>query len=145
MYSHLVFVGNLGGDPEMRYTAEGTPVCNFSMAVNRRWNNAQGETQSEVTWLRVTCWRALAENVNQYLSKGRQVLVEGRLQVDPDTGGPRVWVGNDGQARASFEITALTVKFLGSRADGSAGESALPEGTVLPEEPPSASEDEIPF
>lgn len=145
MYSHLVFVGNLGGDPEMRYTADGTPVANFSVAVNRKWNDAQGVTKSEVTWFRVTTWRALAENCNSYLSKGRQVLVEGRLQTDPETGGPRVWVGNDGQARASFEVTALNVKFLGSRPDGEAGESGLPAGTVLPEEPPAASEGEIPF
>lgn len=140
MYHKVVIVGNLGRDPEMRYTPDGTPVTNFSVATNRRWNNPDGTQNEETIWFRVTAWRQLAEVCNQYLSKGRQVLVEGRMTPDRETGGPRVWVGQDGQPRASFEVTALTVKFLGGRAEGA-------DASLSYQEPPPADmgEDEIPF
>jgi single-strand DNA-binding protein len=115
MYQKVIIVGNLGRDPEMRYTQDGTPVTSFSVATNRQWTNADGSRGEETVWFRVSAWRRLAETCNQYLEKGRQVLIEGRLQPDRDTGGPRVWTGNDGVPRASFEITAYTVKFLGGR------------------------------
>lgn len=138
MYQKVIVVGNLGGDPEMRYTPSGTPVTNFSVASNRRWTNQQGEQQEETTWFRVSCWNRLAETTNQYLSKGRQVLVEGRMSPDPQTGGPRVWTGNDGVARASYEVTALNVQFLGG---GQASAAAPFEA----EEPGELDEEEIPF
>jgi single-strand DNA-binding protein len=139
MYQKVIIVGNLGRDPEMRYTPDGTPVTDFSVATNRRWTNSDGSQGEETVWFRVTAWRRLAETCNQYLSKGRQVLVEGRLNVDRETGGPRVWVGNDGQPRASYEMTALTVKFLGGRGGD--------DSTVSYEEAPPAEvgESEIPF
>jgi single-strand DNA-binding protein len=140
MYQKVIIVGNLGQDPEMRYTPDGTPVTNFSIATNRRWNSPDGNQNEETVWFRVTAWRQLAELCNQYLSKGRQVLVEGRMTPDRDTGGPRVWTGNDGQARASFEVTALTVRFLGGRGEG--GDTSL--STQEPP-PPDIGEDEIPF
>jgi single-strand DNA-binding protein len=140
MYHKVIVVGNLGRDPEMRYTPDGTPVTNFSVATNRRWTNADGSPGEETVWFRVTAWRRTAEVCNQYLSKGRQVLVEGQLKPDPATGGPRVWTGNDGVARAQYEVTALTVKFLGGR-----GEAPSEEAPGLPEEPPVESEGEIPF
>jgi single-strand DNA-binding protein len=111
-YQKIVIVGNLGRDPEMRYTPDGTPVTNFSVATNRRWNNADGTQGEETTWFRVTVWRRMAEVAAEYLSKGRQVLVEGRLNPDKATGGPRVWTGQDGVARANYEITAQRVVFL---------------------------------
>jgi single-stranded DNA-binding protein len=83
MYAKLIIVGNLGGDPTMRYLPDGTPVTNFSVAVNRRWNNADGTPGEETIWFRCTAWRKTAEVVNQYLAKGRQVLVEGRLNSAP--------------------------------------------------------------
>jgi single-strand DNA-binding protein len=140
MYQKLIIVGNLGRDPEMRYTPDGTPVTTFSVATNRRWTNSDGSQGEETVWFRVSAWRRLAETCNQYLSKGRQVLIEGDLRPDPATGGPRVWVGNDGVARASFEVTARAVKFLGGR-----GEAMPTEGTGEFEEPPAEEEDEIPF
>lgn len=140
MYQKIIIAGNLGQDPEMRYTPDGTPVTNFSVATNRRWNSPDGNQNEETVWFRVTAWRQLAELCNQYLSKGRQVLVEGRMTPDRDTGGPRVWTGNDGQARASFEVTALTVRFLGGRGEG--GDTSL-SGQEPP--PPDIGEDEIPF
>jgi single-strand DNA-binding protein len=139
MYQKLIIVGNLGRDPEMRYTSDGTPVTNFSVATNRRWTNADGSPGEETIWFRVSAWRRLAENCNQYLQKGRQVLIEGRLKPDPATGGPRMWTGNDGVARASYEVTALAVKFLGGR-----GEAPPSEVAGAPEEPPEEGE-EIPF
>jgi len=139
MYQKLIIVGNLGRDPELRYTPQGIPVCSFPVATNERWTDQRGEQQERTAWFRVTAWNRLAETCAQYLSKGRQVLVEGRLNSDPETGGPRVWTGNDGVARAQYEITAFTVKFLGRRgmeAVGTVGE----EGASYGEEA-----DEIPF
>ena len=136
MYQKIIIVGNLGRDPEMRYTPSGQPVTNFSMATNRKWTNADGTPGEETIWFRVTAWGKLGETCNQYLSKGRQVLVEGRLRPDPATGGPRIWTGNDGVARASYELTANTVKFL-----------AKPRGAAADyEEPPVIEEPgDIPF
>lgn len=113
MYQKVLIVGNLGRDPEMRYTPAGKAVTNFSVATNRRWNGPDGQQNEETVWFRVSTWGRMAEVCNEYLEKGRQVLIEGRLQPDPDTGGPRTWTGNDGVIRASFEVTASTVKFLG--------------------------------
>lgn len=118
MYQRVIIAGNLGNDPEMRYTPAGVAVTRFSVATNRRWTDASGVPGEETVWFRVSAWRGLAETCNQYLSKGRQVLVEGRLAPDSDTGGPRVWTGNDGVARASYEITATEVRFLGSKGEG---------------------------
>ena len=138
MYQKVIIAGNLGGDPVMRYTADGTPVTSFSVATNETWTDrASGEQRKRTTWWRVTAWKRLAETCNEYLSKGQQVLVEGTMTVDSDTGGPRIWSGQDGQPRASLELRALTVKFIGGRGDVAAG----PPG---PEEAP-ASEEDLPF
>lgn len=120
-YQKIIIVGNLGRDPEMRYTGDGTPVTSFSVATNRRWTGSDGSQQEETTWFRVSAWRRQAETAAQYLSKGRQVMVEGRLRVDPETGGPRIWTGNDGQPRASFEINAFRIIFLQGRAESPGG------------------------
>ena len=139
MYHKVIIVGNLGRDPEMRYTSSGTPVTNFSVATNRKWTNPDGSQGEETVWFRVTAWKRMAEVCNQYLKKGRQVFIEGQLKPDPATGGPRMWTGNDGVARASYEVTALAVKFLGGR-----GEAPPSEAAGAPEEPPEEGE-EIPF
>lgn len=120
MYQKLIIIGNLGGDPEMRYMPDGTAVTNFSVATNRGWTDSRtGESRDETTWFRVSVWGRQAEPANQYLSKGRRVLVEGRLRPDPDTGSPRLWTRQDGTVTASFEIHAENVRFLGSRDDSS--------------------------
>jgi len=113
MWQKVMIIGNLGKDPEMRYTPQGTPVTNFSVATNRKWTNADGTPGEEVCWFRVTAWNKLGENCAQYLSKGRQVFVEGTLIPDPATGAPKVWTRTDGSAGASFEIRADRVQFLG--------------------------------
>ena len=124
MYQTLIVVGNLGRDPEMRYMPDGTAITSFSMATSRRWNDkATGQPVEETMWFRVSVFGRQAEAVNQYLSKGRPVLVEGHLRADPQTGGPRLWTGQDGTMRASFEITAETVRFIGGREGGGGGTS----------------------
>lgn len=138
MYQKLIIAGNLGQDPEMRYMSDGQAVTNFSVACNRRWNDkTTGEQQEEVTWFRVSVWGRQAEAAHQYLSKGRQVLVEGRLRPDPNNGGPRVWTRNDGSVGASFEVVADRVQFLGSNGNGN--------GTGRAETAPSFEDDQIPF
>jgi single-strand DNA-binding protein len=127
MYQKLTVVGNLGQNPEMRYMPDGQAVTNLSLATNRRWNDrATGETREEVTWLRVSVWGKQAESANEYLSKGRKVLVEGRLRPDPNTGGPRLWTRQDGSVGASYEIVADRVVFLDSNGNGNGG----PTGTA---------------
>jgi single-strand DNA-binding protein len=138
MYAKLIIVGYLGQDPEMRYTPDGTPVANFSVAVNRKWNNSDGSQGEETIWFRCTAWRKTAEVCNQYLTKGRQVLIEGRLRPD-DNGGPRVFTRSDGSAGASFEVTIETVKFLGG------GNQASDATASAASAPAPMGEDEIPF
>ncbi len=133
MYQKIIIVGNLGRDPEMRYTPSGQPVTNLSVATNRKWTNQEGQQQEETIWFRVSVWGKQAETCNQYLSKGRQVLVEGRLRPDPATGGPRIWTRQDGTPGASFEITAFTVRFLGGRAgavEAGPEEQIMEEGDI---------------
>lgn len=149
MYQKVVIVGNLGSDPEMRYTPSGQAVTNFSIATNRKWSDGQGNQQEETVWFRISTWGKMAETCNQYLSKGRQVMVEGRLRPDPETGGPRIWTAQDGSNRASYELTALEVKFLGTRGDGGGsggGYNDSSGGGGAPAAPgPGMTEDEIPF
>jgi len=141
MYQKIIIVGNLGGDPEMRYMADGTAVTNFSVATNRRWTDrASGEPRDETTWFRVSVWGRQAETANEYLSRGRRVLVEGRLQSDPQTGGPRTFTRQDGTVGSSYELRAFTVQFVGGRDEG----GIAPSGESL-EGPAAQEEDEIPF
>jgi len=120
MYQSTTIIGNLGNDPDMRYTPSGVPVCSFSLAVNRSWTDNDGNRQEKVTWFRVTAWRKLAEVCTQYLAKGRQVLVIG------DDLEARAFTDRAGENRASLELTAREVKFLSGRDTGSNGNSADP-------------------
>ena len=115
----VILIGNLGRDPEMRYTPSGQPVTSFSVASNRSYTSPNGEKVDETIWFRVTAWGKQAEICSQYLHKGSKVLVEGRLTPDKN-GGPRVWQKQDGTSAASFEVTASTVRFLSSRGEGGA-------------------------
>ena len=81
-FNKVILVGNLGRDPELRYTPQGTPVCSFSMATNERRKDKAGEMQDQTTWFRVTLWGRQAETASQYLTKGRPVYIEGRLRVE---------------------------------------------------------------
>ena len=133
MYHTIILVGNLGKDPEMRYTPNGQAVTNLSVATNRQYTGADGNQVKETIWFRVSVWGKQAETVNQYLKKGSKVLVEGRLVPDASTGGPRIWNRQDGTPSASFEISANTVRFLSSRGEEGAG-AAAGSTTDTPEE-----------
>lgn len=111
MYQQVTIAGYLGQDPEMRELRSGQHVTNFNVAANRRWTDRDGQQQEETVWVRVSTWGRQAEVCQQYLSKGDAVLVVGRLRPD-EQGNPRVWEGSDGVARASYEVTAQTVRFL---------------------------------
>lgn len=112
MYAKLIIVGNLGKDPEMRYTPNGQAVTSFSVATSHKYTTSGGEQVTETTWFRVSAWGKLAEICNQYLKKGSKVLIEGRLTPDKSTGGPKVFNKQDGASGASYEVNASTVKFL---------------------------------
>ncbi|TFH36622.1 MAG: single-stranded DNA-binding protein [Anaerolineales bacterium] len=139
MFHKVILVGNLGRDPEMRYTPSGTAVTNLSIASNRRFTDSSGEVREETVWFRVSVWGKQAETVNQYLRKGRQVLVEGRLVPD-ENGNPRIWNRQDGTPAASFEVSAVDIRFLGGREDSASIDADEAPGALGPE-----TEDEIPF
>ena len=143
MYQTIIIVGNVGRDPEMRYTPSGQAVTSFSVATNRQYTNNNAETVKETIWFRVSAWGKTGETCNQYLKKGSKVLVEGRLTADPATGGPRIWQAQDGTSRASFEVSAQTVRFLSSRSEtegGGMGIAAVSEDGGIP-----AESEDIPF
>ncbi|NLF78672.1 MAG: single-stranded DNA-binding protein [Chloroflexi bacterium] len=110
-YQYTIIIGNVGREPELRYTQSGVAVCDFSVAVSRRWNDrTSNEQREETTWFRVSAWRGLAETANQYVHKGMQIMVAGRI-------GASAFIGQDGEARASLELTALDIQFLGRRGE----------------------------
>jgi single-strand DNA-binding protein len=124
-----IIVGNLGRDPEMRYTPSGQAVTSFSVAVSEQYTNAGGEKVKRTTWFRVSAWGKSAEICNQYLKKGSKVLVEGRLTADPATGSPKLYDKQDGTKGANFDLTATTVRFLSSQSDSNHAQN---EGGELP-------------
>lgn len=141
MYHTLIIVGNLGKDPEMRYTPSGQAVTSFPVASNRKYTSSNGEQVNETIWFRISAWGKQAEICNQYLKKGSKVLVEGRLTPDKNTGGPRIWQKQDGTSGASFEVNAQTVRFLSTRAEADAGGGASDAGEMAT----APAEDDIPF
>jgi single-strand DNA-binding protein len=112
MLNKMLIIGNVGRDPEMRYTPSGSPVTSFSVAVNRRFTPTDGEQQEETEWFDVSAWNRLAESCNNYVTRGMKVYVEGRLRS-------RSWIGQDGQTRSRNEIVANVVTFLTPRNGGS--------------------------
>ena len=105
MLNKMTLIGNVGTDPEMRYTPNGNPVTSFTVATNRRYTTAEGEQREETEWFTVSAWNRLGETINQYLTKGRRVYVEGRLKSS-------TWTGNDGETRFRNEITANQILML---------------------------------
>lgn len=115
MYEQLTIVGNLGADPEMKFTPSGKAVTNFSVAVNTRWTTSDGSEGERVTWYRVACWGRLAEVTNQYLAKGRKVMVvASRIEAE-------AYIDGEGQPRAALKVTADAVKFLDSNGESTGG------------------------
>ena len=115
MFNKIIIIGNLGRDPEMRYTPSGNPVTTFSVATNRRYTTREGESRDETEWFRVDAWNRMAEITNQYLRKGSLVYIEGRFRS-------RMYQGNDGQMRVSNDVTASEIKFLGGRGQDEGGD-----------------------
>lgn len=122
MYQRLTIVGRLGRDPEMRYTPQGTAVANFSVATDRTWTDQSGQKQERTTWFRVSVWGKQAESCNQYLAKGRMVLVEGELSE------PKPYQRKDnGEWVASLDVRASNVRFLGGADSTSATQARASE------------------
>jgi single-strand DNA-binding protein len=138
-FNRVILVGNLGRDPELRYTPQGTPVCSFSMATNERRKDKSGEMQDHTTWFRVTLWGRQAETASQYLTKGRPVYIEGRLRVEE-------WTDRDGKARHTLEVHGTDMQFIGGgRAEEPPMERAAAAGGVTATEQPEMADDDIPF
>ncbi len=131
--NRMIIIGNLGGDPEMRFSPNGKPVTSFSVATNRRYTTSEGERKEETEWFTVVTWAKLAEQCNQFLTKGRLVYVEGRLHM-------HTWESQDGQRRYRNEIVADRVNFLDRQAVASLPEERTEEGGVDELEP-----EDIPF
>jgi len=141
----VILVGRLGQNPEVRYTPSGAAVANFSVATNESWTDKSGQKQERTEWHRVVVWGKLAELCNQYLAKGRQVYVEGRLQT-------RQWQDKDNQTKYTTEIQAQTVQFLGGQERGAGQMDTQQEpasnsgpGPSGPAGPGNFTEDDIPF
>ena len=141
----VILIGNLGRDPELRYTQNGQPVANFSLATSENWTDkSSGEKVEKTEWHRIVVWGRTAEHCSQYLAKGRTVYVEGRLQT-------RDWEDKEGQKRSTTEVNAQTVQFLGGPKGQGASDSdqnqASPQNTMGPSGPsgPPAAGDDVPF
>lgn len=151
-FNKIILVGNLGRDPELRYTPQGIAVCNFSLATNEKKRDKAGEMQDVTTWFRVTLWRQQAENASKYLSKGSPVYVEGRLHIEE-------WTDRDGNNRYTLEVQGTEMHFLsgGSRSEeysssaaaGGEAEFAGPASSGSTSggdfAPPAKADDDIPF
>lgn len=134
-WHQTIVVGNLGGDPELRYLQSGAGVCSFSVAVSESWTDRQTQEKREKTvWYRVSAWNQLGESCNQYLAKGRQVMVIGTVEA-------RGYTNNAGEAAASLDLRARDVRFLGGREGG--GQQRGDYDEFAP--PPSGDVDDIPF
>ena len=127
-FNKIILVGNLGRDPELRYSTQGTPVCTFSLATNERRKDREGEQRDTTTWFRVTLFNRMAETASQYLTKGKPVYIEGRLRMEEYT-------DKEGKQRHSLEVIASEMQFIGSREDagGGGGYDAGGERSMRPE------------
>jgi single-strand DNA-binding protein len=145
-FNKIILVGNLGRDPELRYTPQGTPVCSFSLATNeRRKDRTTGENNDITTWFRVTLWGRQAETASQYLQRGRPVYIEGRLRVEEYT-------DRDGNKRHSLEVNATDMQFISAGAGGRGEDAGAPpargaaaSANNAAPEPADLTDDDVPF
>jgi single-strand DNA-binding protein len=138
-FNKITIVGNLGRDPELRYTPQGTAVCSFSVATSEKRKDKTGEMQDQTTWFKITLWNKQAETAAKWLTKGKPIYIEGRLRTEE-------WTDKDGKTRTSLEVFGTDMQFIGTRGD------SMPNmgGSDLDNEPISSghsggSDDEIPF
>jgi len=148
-FNKITIIGNLGRDPELRYTPQGTAVCDFSVAVNDRKRDKAGEWQDVTTWFKITFWGKQAENASKYLTKGRQVYIEGRLQVEE-------WTDRDGNNRHTLAVQGADIQFLGDGRGEASEQSSSSENSYSTsasssnddfsgQSSPVSSDDDIPF
>lgn len=135
-FQQLIIVGNVGRDPEMKYFPDGSSVCTFSVAVTKRTGRQGEERKEETTWFRVSCWRQLAEIANNYVKKGKQVMIVGTLKA-------RTYTDNSGQAQVSLDVTADQMQLLGGRDDGGNMSGSADEGGYSTPQPSNMKD--IPF
>lgn len=143
----VILIGRLGKDPEVRYTSAGGAVGNFTLATSESWTDKTGQKQEKTEWHRIVAWGKLAEICGQYLSKGKQTYVEGKLQT-------REWVDKEGQKKYTTEVVAMNIQFLGAAGDRSTNNTATDfassspsSGFEMPQEPVGGTtqDDEVPF
>lgn len=118
-FNKVILMGNLTRDPQLRYLPNNNPVCEFGMAVNRRWRDRDGNQHDEVCYVDLTAFGRQGETINQYMSKGRPILIEGRLKFDS-------WTGQDGQRRSKLSVVVENFRFVGAR--DAAGQADQPGG-----------------
>ena len=133
--NRVFLIGNLTRDPELKYTQSGLAVCEFGLAVNRRYKSSQGEDREETLFVEITVFARQAETTSEYLSKGRPVFIEGRLKLDQ-------WTNSEGQKRSKLSVVAERVQFLGGRPSGSASAAPAPAQELPHDE---GADDDIPF
>ena len=136
----VLLIGNLGADPDMRYTPSGAAVCELRLATNEQWTDKNGQRQERTEWHRIVVWGKTAENCAQYLSKGRSVYLEGRIQT-------RGWEDKDGNKRSTTEIVAQNVILTGGRgsSEGFAERPSSPSDTDRVSESDPFGDDDVPF
>lgn len=133
-----ILIGNLGADPEIKFTQGGQPVANFNVATSESWTDKNGQRHESTEWHRIVVWGKQAEIAHQYLTKGRQVYVEGKIKT-------RQWTDKDGQTRYTTEIVADTVRFLGAGTGAQQGAPAAAKQVQATTDSQSFSDDDIPF
>lgn len=146
-FNKIIIVGNLGRDPELRYTPQGNAVCSFSVATNEKRRDKTGDMQDVTTWFRITLWGKQAENASKYLTKGNPVYIEGRLRIEE-------WTDRDGQTRQSLEVNATDMQFIGTRSSDDYQSDSHSDREYAPRDEEtgssvssaaSATDDDIPF
>jgi single-strand DNA-binding protein len=134
----VILIGNLGRDPELRYTPSGAAVANFTLATNESWTDKDGNTQEHTEWHRIVAWNRLAEICGEYLKKGSQIYVEGRVRT-------RSWEDKDGVKRYVTEVIAREIQMLGRREGGAIPEPPPPADVVEDVEPTGEEDEDLPF
>ncbi len=137
-FSKIVVIGNLGKDAEVRYTVQGNAVCDFTVAANERRRNQNGEIENVTTWFRVNLWGKQAEKISKYLTRGKQVFVEGRLRVDE-------WVDREGKNRHTLVIVATDVRLLGSKPEEGEEIEEVSEEATIRSSDFNNDKDDVPF
>lgn len=157
-FNKIIIVGNLGRDPELRYTPQGIAVCSFTMATNEKRRDKSGELADVTTWFKITLWRQQAENASKYLTKGSPVYIEGRLRIEE-------WTDRDNNKRYTLDVQATDMQFISSRGEGGSSDysgqhddhdsgftggpstpaPASTSGSSASASPAAAADDDIPF